>query len=277
MFAKLIKYEMKSMLKIFLLAWGAILVVALVLGLMAKNSVVKTMDDNYFFVNNLASFSGVFEGISILLYVALVVGIIVLSLIFVISRFNKGLLGSEGYLMFTLPTTPRALIISKGIAATLIVIISGVVGILSVMLMLFATGSLSDIGEVFQGIGELFAQYSFAIPTMILAVVVLILSIINFIYHIYTSIALGHLFAKHRTLMAVVAFVGISIVVNVIRTIVLTIGLEIPGFDDFLINEWTWNYVSLMFLAVVGVDEIIGIVIYHVLTEYILKNRLNLE
>lgn len=277
MFGKLIKYEMKSMLKVFLLAWGAILVVALLIGVMVNNSVVNRLDDNYFFINNFASFSGVLEGASLLLYIALVVGIMVLSLIFVISRFNKGLLGSEGYLMFTLPTTPRALIISKGIAATLIVMISGIVGILSVVLIAISTANLYEFREVFQIAGELIKQYPLAVPIMILGVIVAILTTISFIYHVYTSIAVGHLFSKHRNLMAVVAFIVISIIGNVVASVAIEIWSEFDVFSERLVSGMSWDSVSLILLVVTAIWEIISIVIYHVVTEYILKNKLNLE
>ncbi len=277
MFGKLIKYEMKSMLKIFLLAWGAILAVALLIGIMINNSVGNHLDDDYFIMNKLASFSGVIEGISLLLYIALVVGIMVLSLIFVISRFNKGLLGSEGYLMFTLPTTPRALIISKGIAATLIVIISGIVGLLSVGLIALFTAKLSDFVQLFQILGDLIKQYPLAVPIMIMGVIVAVLAVISFIYHVYTSIAIGHLFSKYRTLMAVVAFIAISVIGNIVASLGLEIWSELDVIIEGLLSGMALDSLYLILLVIAAFWEIISILIYHVVTEYILKNKLNLE
>ena len=80
MFGKLLKYDFRSMLKQFAFIWPAALVLAVI---------------NRFTLNGLDSSSAVGEttaGITMLVYVAILVAMFAVTMIFVIQRFFKGLL-----------------------------------------------------------------------------------------------------------------------------------------------------------------------------------------
>ena len=70
-----------------------------------------------------------FSGVAMLVYVAILIALFVIALIFIIQRFYLGLLGDEGYLMFTLPVRPWQLIASKAICA----LVASTVSILSLI------------------------------------------------------------------------------------------------------------------------------------------------
>ena len=55
--------------------------------------------------------------LSMIIYGFLFFGIMVVSLVVVIQRFYKSLLGDEGYLMFTLPVETWKLVMSKLLVA----------------------------------------------------------------------------------------------------------------------------------------------------------------
>ena len=91
MFGRLLKYDFRSMFKQFGFIWPAALLLALV---------------NHFTLSGLDSTSAVGEttaGMAMLVYVAILMAMFIITMIFVIQRFFKGLLGDEGYLMHTLP------------------------------------------------------------------------------------------------------------------------------------------------------------------------------
>jgi type IV secretory pathway VirB3-like protein len=93
MLGKLLKYEFKATSRIFLPMFGALLIVA--------------------------AFSRLFMSLSfdvpsvigVTVSVIMIIGIIVMTFLLTIQRFNKNLLGSEGYLMFTLPVSTDRLIV----------------------------------------------------------------------------------------------------------------------------------------------------------------------
>ena len=94
MFGKLLKYDFRSMWKQFAFIWPAALALALV---------------NHFTINGLDGSSTVGEttaGISMLVYVAILMAMFIVALVFAIQRFFKGLLGDEGYLMTPFPCAP---------------------------------------------------------------------------------------------------------------------------------------------------------------------------
>ena len=98
MFGRLVKYDFRSMFKQFGFIWPAALLLALV---------------NHFTLFGLNSTSTVGEtaaGMAMLVYVAILMAMFIITMIFVIQRFFKGLLGDEGYLMHTLPVRPWQLI-----------------------------------------------------------------------------------------------------------------------------------------------------------------------
>lgn len=84
-------------------------------------------------------------------YFAIGVAIGVVCIVTIIQRFTKNLLGREGYLMHTLPVHPEQLVASKLISSMVWVICSGVVGILSVLLMLVGLCAFEDSKTVING------------------------------------------------------------------------------------------------------------------------------
>lgn len=276
MFSKLIKYEMKSMLKVFSIAWAAILVVALISGLSMTNDIFVTPANDTFVTPMAAQIAGLVEMISTMLYVGLAIALVVLTMVFVISRFGKGLLGDEGYLMFTLPTTPRKLITAKGISATIIMIISSVVGILSICVFALPSAEGTEIKAMFSFLADVIDRYPEMIPMIIEGIILMILAAIYFIYRIYASIAIGHLFSKHRVLFSVIAFIGISVAIEIITGLAATILGNFDWVMNILNNTINDIYGVTILFAAACVVEIAGIVIFHIITEYILNKKLNL-
>ncbi len=105
MLGKLIKYDLKALVKILGPLWGVLLVMGLIFGM--------GMSDLSPIGNGMMVFS-------LVVIFAVIVGIFVISVIIIIQRFWKGLLKEEGYLMFTLPVTTRSLILAKAISAMLV-------------------------------------------------------------------------------------------------------------------------------------------------------------
>ena len=83
MFGKLLKYDFRSMWKQFAFIWPAALVLAVV---------------NRFTLDGLDSSSSVGEttaGVAMLVYVAILMAMFIVAVIFTIQRFYKGLLGED--------------------------------------------------------------------------------------------------------------------------------------------------------------------------------------
>ena len=145
MFGKLLKYDFRSMFKQFAFIWPAALALALV---------------NHFTVNSFVTSASdtrqAISGIAMFVYVAILIAMFVIALVFACQRFYKGLLGDEGYLMHTLPVEPWQLIGSKLLCAVITTFLSVVVALLSVLVLL--PWEKETIQEVFEGLHYVFTH-----------------------------------------------------------------------------------------------------------------------
>lgn len=263
MFGKLLKYDFRSMFKQFAFIWPAALAVALV---------------NHFtlnsFVTSTSEMRQTVSGIAMLVYVAILVAMFIIALIFTIQRFFKGLLGDEGYLMHTLPVRPWQLISSKLLCAVVTTFLSVVVAILSIFLIF--PWDAEDFQQLFQGLGYLFSHWDMEATRVVLSLLEMLLfvlvSLATGYLQLYLSMSVGHLFNKNRVAMSVIAFIAINAVASMLLSALPAWHIDfdpmqnLAGMDLFQKMIWTAIAVELVHSAV-----------YFIGTEFILRKKLNLE
>lgn len=218
-------------------------------------------------------------------YFAIGVAIGVVCIVTIIQRFTKNLLGREGYLMHTLPVHPEQLVASKLISSMVWVICSGVVGILSVLLMLVGLCAFEDSKTVINGEtittgwgdvlkfswkaiqsigGEFWSELAWIIVLGLAGVAVLILCI-------YAACMIGHQFRNHSTIASILAFFLLQLIQGKldagggIRVIVDSVA-AMPMAYSASGNLWLVLLVTILIGAV-----------YFVLTSWLMKNKLDLE
>lgn len=272
MFSKLFKHEIKATSRIFLIAWPALLILALLNGFTASRNKMYVPSGNVF-ADNFP------EMIVMLTFIMVFVAVIVMTFVVVIMRFYKGLLKEEGYLTFTLPVTTRQIITAKGLSATVLVLASGLVGALALMFWILPMCGLADLGA---GIRELTRMLYYVDDWPIYAIEFFVLSIISVmasIYQIYAAMSLGQLAQKHKIAFSFVAYVGISIALAAIAGI-LGMMATVPGMDMLAlisssnINNQAMTHMTLLAYIVL---EALKLVAFHVICEYTLDRKLNLE
>lgn len=278
MLGKLLKYDLRSILRQFLPVWILAPVVAVILGLSMSGT-------EYTFIGNILAHSDneTLAGIMILVFVSVMIALFVMTVLFVIQRFWNGLLKEEGYLMFTLPAETWELVTAKGLAATLVTCISILVGMVSGILVILISTSeiLRAVSSAWRSIVEVLIKDTYS-PyywmTMILWILIGIFSVAKSIYQVYASMAVGHLFEKHRVAGACIAYVGISVILSVIGSLCMGAAgvlFDAGWMNDLMENAGVW-YVSVRQIFVLLLT-IVQLVIFHVVTERILDTRLNLE
>ena len=278
MLRKLIKYDLKSMFRQFVPMWILTLVVAIMLGISLHD-----IDTSFMAFSLSRTKDHAIMGTMMLVFTAVMIALVVMTILFNIQRFWNGLLKEEGYLMFTLPVEVWELITAKGIAATLVTCISILDGILSfAFIILFSSG---EVLEVLSSTGESIYQTFFQdsdLPyywmVMLLWLFIGIFSVAKSIYNIYAAMALGHLFEKHRVAGACIAYVGMSAILSVIGNTAMSI-IE-SNFGQGLVEssmEFMGRAYPLVYYLGVLLITIVQLVIFHVITERVLSTRLNLE
>lgn len=271
MLNKLLKYEFQATGRMFLPAYGVLIILAAIQRVMLELDIYSS---NNVTVNILAM-------IVPAVFFAAVVAVCVLTLVAMINRFHKNLLGREGYLMFTLPVSAAQLIWSKIIVAVIWSILSLITGILAFLIIFSQPMYINQFFNEFRMV--LSEVHGFGTGNLILICIELLIlaicSVVAFTLMIYLCLAIGQLSNKHRGLCAFGAFIGINIVINNILTAIfagLSRHIDISGFQN-LINSMP--YFSQMHFVFAGaiIAMAVEAAIYFLFTRYILTNKLNLE
>ncbi|HEY8500478.1 MAG TPA: hypothetical protein VIL89_07655 [Clostridia bacterium] len=261
MLAKLLKYELKATARWFLPLYAALVIFALINRALIQNDPSVLAE-----AANLWKIAFI---LSILVYVFLFVGIMVVTFVVVIQRFYKNLLGDEGYLMFTLPVQTWKHIASKLLIAMLWNFSSAVVGFCSIMLLIPAR----ELGEL----DLMLAEFQKYLGTMgyfsisLLALAALAAGIIQ----MYTAIALGHLFRKHKLLASFGMYIGLNTVNQMVYMLIIPpfLNTMIPFAEPAFFTSNRLNTLILFFSITLAILA----AIYYTVTNIILKRKLNLE
>ena len=276
MLGKLLKYEFKATGRVLVPVYGLLIVLAA----LSRSSL--GLDK----INNENILGHIFQSICITAYIFTMAAVSIGTLIIIIQRFYKNLLGDEGYLMNTLPVKAWHNITSKLITGTVWTFLSGVVGVISILIM--AKVDFSVIATAWKKVEEIFGmaynEYGAAfVWTIIEIIVLMVISLVSSIIHIYVSIAIGHMAEKRKVLASLGAYIGTSIVINVIVSQITSIFAMNSDTLNYAIGnsitvDMASNYAVLnkIFLYLIIIQLIITIVCFFV-TNYILNKKLNLE
>ena len=267
MLGKLLKYDFRSVSREYMLLWPACLVIALVM----RFTIFSQLDN----VTNdlLANITNV---LTVFTYVAVLVAMFIITLLFIIQRFYKGILGSEGYLMNTLPVKPWQLVTSKLICAMVLLLVSTAVAGLSVFLMIPI--SLQDILQVdfavlWDRLMEVFPSFLLLVAELVLCSLV---GTVASITQLYFSMALGNLFGKNRLIGSIVSYVGISMALNILYTVATTLlSISAAYYQELWNRDPVLLLHGIIWFAILS--SAVLAVIFFFGTTYILKNKLNLE
>lgn len=273
MLAKLTKYEFRATGRMLGILYAALIIIAIVtrieLAIQSATNGGMSMVMPTFIV--------------MMLYISAIVAIGVMTLILIIQRFYKNLLQNEGYLMHTLPVKMWQHIASKLIASVVWCFVSMFVICLSFIIIgslgidfndfftIMTNISLRGHGnEVLNGIGYMFELF-----------VLMIAGAAASILQIYLAMAIGQLVDNHKLLCSFGAYIGINVVLQIITSIVMSIsaGGSYPymsyGIFNFLSTD-SLTGMHVFFWTLIAVYAVKA-ALFFAGTNYILKNRLNLE
>ncbi|MGL5314628.1 MAG: ABC transporter permease [Peptostreptococcaceae bacterium] len=270
MLGKLLKYEFKATARIFLPLYITLLVVALI---------------NGFFIN-----SEMFQiqGLLMMVFGALLIALFVITVIVLVQRFSKNLLGDEGYLMFTLPVKSTSILFSKYLIALLWTVLSVMVSIIAFFLITLVpiwSELGTEISYIFQSISEFFSIMvnEGYLPFAINIALLMFISYSVFIFTVYLALAMGQLpiFNKHRNLASFISFIAINVVFSFIQNLFALFYFNGKGEQIMMSIETdpisgVTSLVQTGFLTTTIFNFVLLIVLFFG-TKIILDKKLNLE
>lgn len=288
MLRKLIKYEWIASIRSMLPIYTALLVVAVINMFAWGNFFTADYEASVetglslFLADNIAAFLQV---VLIFIYIALMVGLFVVTLMVILRRFWNGLLKDEGYLMFTLPVKAWQLALSKAVVAFLISMISLFVAIFAIAIiggangmeflnMMFIDFPALMIKVIALGFQEDAALTTHAIFYGIELILFCIISAISTFYGFYLAMSLGQMHRSHRVAFSVVWYLVLNVVESFLVYFFMLFSDRLLSFvlivDDSVLLMHIICLGMLLLQIIVTVPVMAG-------THYILGRKLNLE
>ena len=215
MLGKLLKHEFRATGRVLLPAMGAVLALSLLANLSAR--LIQMTD------------SGILTVLFALVIAAFVIGMIalcVMTLVIMVLRFYRNLLGNEGYLMHTLPVSVHELVWSK-LIVSLVWFLASWVLILLLILGTVLVQSGTGLGDLLRGfpswsdLQNFLHEAGFRHPelrklTLLLVEFTLgvLIGYLATCLHFYAAMALGQMFSKDKVLLSVLFYIGLSMVMS---------------------------------------------------------------
>lgn len=274
MLGKLFKYEWRSVTKLLLPVHGCILLFALLSCFyFSLGGGVEQL------LSSKNSFVSILTGILIFALVVVIFSMAVFTYIYTGYHFYKNVFTDQGYLTNTLPVTPGQILLAKGFAALLWMLIDVLVIGISCIILFASKDFFSNFGLFCTSMIEYMGQ----MPSFtILLIFSLILMPIELVVLLYFSIAIGNLAANHKVLASIGAYVGLYI----LQQIFGFIELMVVGFsgNGVFMNVNLPDTPSLTFQSFIN-PILLGSLVFSILmtiacwtgSKYIMSRKLNLQ
>lgn len=265
MLRKLLKYDLRANMKLYLFIWPAMLLLAGLQRLLLELPVTGFL--GHFLMSLLT-------GLMVLALIAMAV----LCFVICVIRFYSGLLRREGYLMFTLPVKPWLLLLSKLLAAMLTLIPTCIFAYFGIALIL--SGTTNGVWNTMFNFSQILDQ-PLSAGTLILAGLTVLATVANMILRVYFVSCLGHLFRRARIFLSILFYYLIGVLMQITSMLTLVSVNYEP--NTFVNSVFTWvetlsfNGAMSAFLGTILLINVAIGCVYFFVSEVILRKRLNLE
>ena len=273
MFGKLMKYELRYLIRIFAPMWAAVFALCVMFRVTVGP---KLTGNNLYLEGNEALVPAVIGVITVFAIMTMMV----VATVVLIQRFYKGMYGDEGYLMFTLPVTTGQLIHSKALSALLMMLGTEVVTMLGIFVMVSFKQLFNGeaMGMTFAEMWRFFLEMmeSNGISSGMLALymfwgmVIGLLVTVTGIYMIYLAISLGQLWKKHPVAGAIIAYYVLNLVVTGVET---ALGLNM---EFTIMNNMVYQEQLMVLLLYFTVHSLVLFAISFFGTKLLLDKKLNI-
>ncbi len=273
MFGKLVKYELRYLIRIFGPMWAVVLCLS-VIGKISFNPYNGGIDTAP--VGDAAFWPVIFMSVA---FTGVIV-MLAISVVILIQRFYKGMFGDEGYLMFTLPVTTGNLIHAKALSALLMIIGS-------MLITVVCYGLLLDYPEVWEllrealllAVGGPNASAAQITAVSVWGAIAAVITCAKGLYMLYFSMTAGQLWKKHPVAGAIVAYYLVNVILSALSLMAANYmgGFITVRVMDMLnsMNIGPVAYTTYVFLVEI-VRAAVQIVVFYFGTKYLMQKKLNI-
>ncbi len=270
MFGKLLKYEWKATGHTLVPLYLVVLAVSIVNSLMIHLGGSGSSPELGRFMDS--GLGEVIQLIGFMVYFGVIMALMVLTVVVIVQRFYKGVVGDEGYLVLTAPVELWEIPLAKCLIGLVFGVFSMIAAAASIIILMSPAAFVQMIREVdwilfFERLNLYVPQWALYAGEFSL---LLILAGAAEIYHVYLAVMLGQLSNTHKVALSFLWYVVINIVLSVLSYIFLS------GFN--------LNSLALIFSELGGHAAVwasIGICALQILifaggTQYLMAKRMNM-
>ncbi len=274
MLKKLTKYEFKATGRTLGILYLALIILSCVCRLIFGLNSFNAPDVNFA--------TGISSLILIFLYGMLICAVLVVTFLMIIQRFWKNLLQNEGYLMNMLPVRSWQHIASKLLVSVVWTFASVIVVFLSILIL--STLAMKEISmdffrEFWTDLMEVLPHIGFdGAYLIIMSIVILLLMTASEILQLYAAMSVGQTQNRYKILCSFAAYIVLSIIFQLIVSLLTwSTGTFIP--DGVLMTLFSTSVNTAIYAGttIIAVYYLAKCAILFFITNYCLKNKLNLE
>ena len=269
MLKNLIKYEFKATGRTLGLLYAALIIIAcvsrLILGL---NNFNDGMGGSAF------PFVGIISTLIVFLYAMFLCAVVVITFIVILLRFYKNLLQNEGYLMNMLPVKSWQHITAKLIAAVVWSFVSVLVVIVSVLILSTLAVDFSSI--TFSVLGDAWNNVKYI---LFMTLVMVVASTVASVLQLYAAMSIGQTQNRYKVVCSFAAYIAISVVFQIISVILMSVSGSalMDSSVNILVGSMAAGSALNIGITVTALYCLVKCVILFFITNYFMKNKLNLE
>ena len=271
MLRKLMKHEFRATGRVMLPLYAVLLLSAVGANLSTRG----LLETDLWFLNFLG-------GALVTAFAVAMFAVCIVSFVLMVQRFQRNLLGDEGYLTLTLPVSIHKQVWAKLIVSAVWFALTLIVVFAACLIMAYDVGLIHQLVRGFEMVLEELARspYAFDVPAFCLELLaVCFLGSCVMCLQFYAAMAAGHGFANHKKLWTVVLFFALWFVMWWAVAGVVSL-FDFMGWDYMLAqltDSWDVNAAMHFSMVISAVMEVLYGSVAYVITVLCLKRRLNLE
>lgn len=255
MFLKLFKYDIKAIFFKFL----PMILVMFILAILARITVSLNLLDMITLTINSFFIFGCFGAI---LYV----------IILCVMRYVQSLFKVQGYLTHTLPVSKNKLLLSQLLADFIMAVLATALVFLCLLIAYLDRNLIEDVKSVLNAIfGNIAIELGGG--TIVLMVISIIFSAVQWMFILYLGIALGHIPPKNRTAFSILFCIALSYAINFLTSLLMSLVDQLYANANAVSVQ---GAVQAVFGTILGSSIVVSIVCYCLIV-FIMKKHLNLE
>ena len=196
----------------------------------------------------------------------------------IFQRIYRSMFSQEGYLTFTLPVSPSAVVSSKMISAVVWEIICGIVVALAVCIFAVIIVLGTDITFFEDIIRFIDRAMDFVTAEIVLIMFELLLcmlvGMVMTTLMIMTSLSVGAVIArKHKVLAAILVFFVIQVVINtVVSSLMMSVPAQLMAYDT---TEQFYGILNRAFLQYAVIDLAVSAILFFA-ERFVISRKLNI-